>query len=946
MSFDEKLENDLRTAKSKISEIKSKITDLKKNSKLDNIDNKENKKVLQENKQLKKELNKELKQLKKELNTELKEIKNIAIQMKKTEKKSQYEKLENSLAIAEQFSDISVNATQKQTWKGLQTEIKTEFYDAKGNLIQIESEITKIRLGMFDIKVLATDMTRPGLYTLKTTLDVNGQQFISENQFTWGLVTVNSESSIYPLDETVRFDIAVLNGTGNPVCGADISMNVIDPNLSSILMTSENEVSPSSSCGLYHSYFETDVLGNHTVYVKAQTNTGTVDFTTYFLVQDYVEYDIYRNAETKIDPFNYDNEFPVHIEIESFVGTNPMTITEYVPSFFDVKTDGMIQVVNDKKAITWTVTPNEENVASVSYAYSVPLETPQLYALGKIEVKQEGVPLFTEARNWYIAVDPEILIDSSVSTNAFDNMNSGSGSVVVNATSVYQFYIATGSDLAYRYSDDRGQTWGSEVILSAGSYLKLDVWYDKWTLGGTGDNIHVAVIDSAKDSIFYYQFDSVNPPTTSVTLIDTDSNDSSCSASCQGVLGNDSSVAVTVAGDGSVYVATTDDTDNAANVTDVRQCQSGSTCTAVTGWTAAGSVNSTPWAAGADGDDYIELVPLDGTTDDIMLISLDTGKPNDIDYATWDGNTWSSFTEIFNDCDEDNSNPNHLNAISDPLTGDIYMACVDDPGATSGDVKFWTYNGSWTQQTDISDTNQRSIDVALGVDLYTGDIYAIILRGTDATSVDIEERYSSDLGTTWSEFNILTDAPLDFVGVTVTQASEHFLWSSAVNSGVTGGNGDYELVGNWALNRIFLTDSLNLTSSQTRRVTIQKSDSVDVADVISQKQITIQKSDSVDISDSTAKTITESLSDTITATDSTITSVVINQFISDNISVTDNLATQASITQSISDSVTASDNIIISAIITQSLSDNISVTDNLATQASIIQFLSDSVTVT
>ena len=618
MSSDEQLDYDLETTKSKISEIKSKIADLKKNSKLDKEDNKENKKELKENKKLKKELKKELKEIKKELKKELKEIKKIAKQMQKSDKKSKSDKLENSLAIINQFSDIAVNATQKDTWKGLQTEIKTEFYNAKGAIASIDSEITKSRAGLYDIKLISDDMMKPGLYTMKTTLIVNGQEFVSESEFAWGLVTVNSYKSIYLIDETVHLQTAVLNSTGNPVCDANISIIITDPNLDSTTLTTENEIYP-SNCGVYNSPYESTIVGNYTVDVTAQTNTGIVDFSTYFLVQEDFDYDVTRSTLTKIDPFNELNEFDVDIEIESFVGNNPLTITEYVPSFFEIITDGTVTVENDKKVITWTRTPGEENIVTVEYQYSVPLVTPQLYAIGKIEVEQEGVPLFTEGRNWYIAVDPEIIVDSAVHTNFNRHVNSGSGSVVVNATHVFEFFVEPGSDIGYRVSDDRGETWRNKVILNEATYVKLDVWYDRWTPDNTGTSIHIAAIETGKDTTYYYEFDSVNSPTTLQTFVDTDSATDACASSCQGSLGGRNDVGITVAMDGSIYLGTIDASNEV--VPSFRQCQAGSDCNTAGGWENAGSLTN-PLANNQDGNDGVELLPINNAadSDDVMLI--------------------------------------------------------------------------------------------------------------------------------------------------------------------------------------------------------------------------------------------------------------------------------------------------------------------------------------
>lgn len=84
-------------------------------------------------------------------------------------------------------------------------------------------------------------------------------------------------------------------------------------------------------------------------------------------------------------------------------------------------------------------------------------------------------------------------------------------SVVFTSTLIgYAFYIAGSGDLVYRKTTDGGATWGSEVIVydaGVGLARTLDVWFDKWTPGGTGTLIHIWYTENDTASARYRSLD-------------------------------------------------------------------------------------------------------------------------------------------------------------------------------------------------------------------------------------------------------------------------------------------------------------------------------------------------------------------------------------------------------------------------------------------------------
>ncbi|MBI5860155.1 MAG: hypothetical protein HZB73_05665, partial [Nitrosarchaeum sp.] len=319
------------------------------------------------------------------------------------------QKIQNSTDNIEKIGDIEPeNIIQENMWIGNNEQITTKVYDSDGNLVDIKYQYEKIRDGKFklDLAFDSSDNVKPGLYKVKTTLLVDGQTHVIESEFAWGLVSLNTKKSIYKPGEIAEFVIVVLDSQGHPVCDANLSMGITDPNSIVTTLTSGNEISADTECGLYNTSFVTGSEGTYNISIRAKASEIDTSFGTTFDVLSSYSYDIIRTAQSKIDPVTNTNEFPVRLDIESFVNVNgPIVVKETVPITFEVTTDADITIVNNTKILTWTK-ELVNNKTYVEYTYSVPLIFPQLYSLGKVDIYNNDLLLFTEARNWYVAADP------------------------------------------------------------------------------------------------------------------------------------------------------------------------------------------------------------------------------------------------------------------------------------------------------------------------------------------------------------------------------------------------------------------------------------------------------------------------------------------------------------------------------------------------------------
>ncbi|HZS74258.1 MAG TPA: LamG-like jellyroll fold domain-containing protein, partial [Candidatus Nitrosotalea sp.] len=309
---------------------------------------------------------------------------------------------------------------QTGRWVDKNGTINVDVIDPNGKKVPVSVNFTKLRDGKFNIRLGSERAGKAGTYTVRITLDEGGKTYTTESTYAWGLVSLNTEKSIYRPSEYANFTIVVLDNAGHSVCNSNIVMNIKDPTFVTTSFSTGNGITANPECGLYDAAYLVPISGNYTVNITATNPSGIANFTSSFLAANSFPFEIIRTAQSKIDPFGLPNNFNVKINVKSFTGTGPVTIKEYVSSVFNVTTDGNVNQTGNVKVITWQRNLDSSNSTVVSYDYSVPLVAPELYALGKVEVVQNGADTFTEARNWFVAVDPggnSIIFNAPMITN-------------------------------------------------------------------------------------------------------------------------------------------------------------------------------------------------------------------------------------------------------------------------------------------------------------------------------------------------------------------------------------------------------------------------------------------------------------------------------------------------------------------------------------------------
>ncbi|MFA6494861.1 MAG: hypothetical protein WC246_00650 [Candidatus Paceibacterota bacterium] len=349
-------------------------------------------------------------------------------------------------------------------------------------------------------------------------------------------------------------------------------------------------------------------------------------------------------------------------------------------------------------------------------------------------------------------------IDSAVSTTATTHLG-GSPTTVFTSTSVgYSFYVDSTGYCAYSKTINGGSTWGVAVNVSGTTCIQVAVWYDRWTPGDTtGNLIHVAMIDTTNDDIFYRYLDTSNG------TLSTGPVNITSGLGYAGSLGAGTNhVTFTKGTDGALYAAVSDATDNM-----MVRCTT--TCTVATNWAVSEPAS---WTAG---NDFQLLVPrLSGQ---ILFLWWDISvTTNDIKYATWNGSSWSGFGNVATALDNTTYDAS-WGATVDPTTGDVYLAYANSAATlgTDDDVMVKKFNGSWSNLSDVVTNSVCAGGSECGItgvkiarDNSNGDLYVLYTAqataGTASTG-NVYYKMSTNNGSVWSgEFGPLYSTSDDIYG--------------------------------------------------------------------------------------------------------------------------------------------------------------------------------------
>lgn len=350
----------------------------------------------------------------------------------------------------------------------------------------------------------------------------------------------------------------------------------------------------------------------------------------------------------------------------------------------------------------------------------------------------------------------------------------GSQTVFTTDQTGYKFYVDTGGQCVYSKTTNAGAAWAASVqIDSQLDCLGVAVWYDRWTPGDSGNNIHIMTFDTGSSDLWYNRLD-VTTDTRSLVAAPITTTGANQGGS---LLAGSNTGSITKATDGVLYMVMNDNSDSY-----VVECST--TCTTATNWTESGT---SPMDLDAD---FSMLMPL--SSGNILLINRDISA-DDIRSKVWTtagAGSWSAaWTTI--DANALEVTPasgygSQLSAALNIRTGDVHIAYVNLDttavfGGNNDDIKTATYSaGTWTAKTDVV-TNVAAapaaiIDVNIGLNAYNGDVYVAYEGRTTAgtnTTGNVYWKSSTDGMTTWGAQSAAVNAAAgDIYGVSLNMTSE------------------------------------------------------------------------------------------------------------------------------------------------------------------------------
>lgn len=255
---------------------------------------------------------------------------------------------------------------------------------------------------------------KPGKYRLSLTLRTLEGPVNLEQDFTWGVIAVNTNKSIYKPGDVAVIGMGVLNDDGETMCmtgnkSAKVWLTITDPNGESKEFSTENKsIRDSGECAAtsvtnmadFNAIYLIEPVGIYKMNVVAEVNGKKRQIEDYFKVEQSPVFEVERTSfPTRIYPRSpYTVTFSVTPR-EDYKGT----IEDVVPNEFtlsSISAGGNEERSGEFKRIIWQVDLKQGVKKNFSYQINFPLVSPEFYLLGPIIIGE-----FKEARQWQVASD-------------------------------------------------------------------------------------------------------------------------------------------------------------------------------------------------------------------------------------------------------------------------------------------------------------------------------------------------------------------------------------------------------------------------------------------------------------------------------------------------------------------------------------------------------------
>lgn len=387
-------------------------------------------------------------------------------------------------------------------------QIKTTLYDSNGIIVKnIQAELIK-KDSDYAVNIKNTSGIKPGKYTLFAKWDDGyGHSYQSTQDFSWGVLAINTNKSVYTPNETVKFSFGVLDDRGSTICDVEkLTLDVQTPAGQSplggakkeILSLSNGKIKKSGKCfgnkpsetPDYSAEMKVKEKGIYKLKLAAKTKNGEKSIEDKFEVKNDVPFDIERTSFPTRIPLNPPyNVFLTVKANKDFKGT----IEESVPKNFEISTfdlnEGIAYVKEnsvknyssslikgDKKNISWNADLKKGESIKVGYRVKFPQVSPQFYLTGPLRlVDTNQKTVFQEARQWQIAADAYSITFLEAGTDSTSDIKMFDGSYNTPSSSTTQKHTGPNS-LKFDTTAGGVSTWiKTNTLTKAGT--RIDMWY-------------------------------------------------------------------------------------------------------------------------------------------------------------------------------------------------------------------------------------------------------------------------------------------------------------------------------------------------------------------------------------------------------------------------------------------------------------------------------------
>jgi len=372
-----------------------------------------------------------------------------------------YESPQFTLNLGEKREEKSLtHSPPKQVFAETEPEVTAEVLYLDNEPIDELTDNLEIQKGddnQYNITLPQPKSFRPGKYQLNVAIRENGGAQNINQDFTWGVLAINTNKSIFKENEIAKIYFGVIDDLGSTVCDALLQLEIKAPDGQALLLSTEDgTIKYSGECARDNVTYVPDYLASYQVgqegiyqlKLTAQTKNGEYQITDFFVVRKEIPFEIERIGPTRINPVAV-YEFKIRVKAnQDFEGE----VIESVPDSFGIRTSNFempasqdsfgIQNPDDRneKLLVWQANWKKGKIYELSYEYDAPDTNPEFHLLGPLRMRSgqalqgeaSGQALiFEETRQWQIAVDGDgqviLLWDGDAAPDGWTCISDGVG---------------------------------------------------------------------------------------------------------------------------------------------------------------------------------------------------------------------------------------------------------------------------------------------------------------------------------------------------------------------------------------------------------------------------------------------------------------------------------------------------------------------------------------